>query len=72
MCGGRCAGPGRLAFLHNQSTNAFTELRAGQGCDTVSVTLASATGTYSPSAVMYLQLYMQQPEAQTDLPAHTS
>jgi hypothetical protein len=33
----RVAGGDRLSLLHNQSTADFKQLKAGQGCDTVSV-----------------------------------
>ncbi|NJK40436.1 MAG: folate-binding protein YgfZ [Acaryochloridaceae cyanobacterium SU_2_1] len=33
----------RLAFLHNQSTNAFKTLQPGQGCETVFVTATART-----------------------------
>ncbi len=31
----RVAGDGRTSFMHNQTTNDFNFLKAGQGCDTV-------------------------------------
>ncbi|MEL6935797.1 MAG: folate-binding protein, partial [Cyanobacteria bacterium J06607_17] len=36
-------GADRLRFLHNQSTNAFEQLAAGQGCDTVFVSSTART-----------------------------
>lgn len=49
----------RLRFLHNQSTNDFQQLKAGQGCDTVFVTSTArtidlATGYVMEDAVMLL------------------
>lgn len=37
------AGADRIRFLHNQSTNNFTALQPGQGCDTVFVTSTART-----------------------------
>lgn len=37
------AGADRLRFLHNQSTNAFTQRQPGEGCDTVFVTATART-----------------------------
>ncbi len=37
------AGDDRLRFLHNQTTNAFEQLTAGQGCETVFVTSTART-----------------------------
>lgn len=36
-------GADRLRFLHNQTTNAFTQRQPGQGCDTVFVTSTART-----------------------------
>lgn len=37
------AGADRIRFLHNQTTNNFTALKPGQGCDTVFVTSTART-----------------------------
>ena len=39
----KISGEDRLRYLHNQSTNDFQKLQAGQGCDTVFVTSTART-----------------------------